>query len=222
MILKNLIRQNPKAFAQAYIHRSSASSYSESNERLEFLGDSILGAVLSDALFSRFPNANEGTLSKIRAFLVNANTLSEISQGLFDEKDIKVSGTPLTVSIKSSFFEAILGCCFRVFGFDQTRDVILEIFNPYLDEINQSEVLGFDPKSELQIITQRLFSSLPVYEFVNASGPDHSKVFEYRVVIGNRVLGVGTGHSKQESQKSAARSAILALSTVSEKSEASL
>jgi len=199
----------------ALTHRSSVVHAAEHNETLEFLGDAVLGLVVSELLLRAWPEANEGQLSKRRAALVNASSLARkaeqldigplIHLGRGEEK----TGGRSKRSILAGTYEAVLGAVFLDAGFVTARTVVGRSF---ASDVAQAPVEdGGESKTRLQELTQRLFRSAPEYTLLGTSGPDHAKAFESHVTIGGRVLGKGRGGSKKLAEQAAAREALAAL-----------
>ncbi len=197
---------------QALCHRSSDGRVGAQNERLEFLGDAVVQIVVSDLLFRRWPEADEGALSRRRAALVNARVLAEKARSLrlglalrLGRGEEKTGGREKD-SILAGALEAVLGAVFLDGGFAAAQDVGRRLF-----ETDVAEPIGGeqgDFKTRLQEIAQERLRSAPAYELLRASGPDHAKEFEVRVSLGGEVLGVGVGPSKKRAEQAAARAAL--------------
>ena len=184
----------------------------EDNERLEFLGDSVLSLCVSHLLMTYYPELDEGDLSKIRAGLVNDQSLAYRSrllslgafiqlgkgeeQSLGREKDSILAGT----------FEALLGAIYLDSGLQPALDLTTRCFHKDMKAPNISEI-SRDYKSTLQEYTQAEYKTSPVYELIEAIGPDHDKSFRYRVAVGD-VSAEGSGSSKQAAQQMAAQKAL--------------
>jgi ribonuclease III len=199
----------------ALTHRSHGAHQGGHNERLEFLGDAVLGLVVSELLLRTWPEADEGRLSRRRAALVNAQTLADKALGIglgpllaLGRGEEKTRGREKK-SILAGAFEALLGAVFLDAGFAIARDVIARQFG---DDVRIA--LDGDPseyKTRLQELAQRRFRMAPEYTLVAARGPDHAKAFESCVSIGGRALGHGSGSTKKNAEQAAAREALLQL-----------
>ncbi len=201
---------------KALTHKSHANENSESlkdNERFEFLGDSVLDLIVSGYMLKAFPDFSEGTLSKIRAAVVNESCLAELARGidlgnyLLLGKGEASSGGREKNSLLANAYEAVAGAIY----FDSNLETALDIYLPVLEiEIAKySDTSRFrDYKSELQEYTQIHFNCIPNYKVVNEKGPDHAKEFEVVVLIQEGVRGRGSGKSKKESEQAAAKSAL--------------
>jgi len=199
----------------ALTHRSSVVHQAEHNETLEFLGDAVIGLVVSELLLRAWPEANEGQLSKRRAALVNATSLARkavaldigplIHLGRGEEK----TGGRSKRSILAGTYEALLGAVFLDGGFVAARAVIADAFAN--DVALAPDEDGGEAKTRLQELSQRLFRTAPEYTLLGTSGPDHAKDFETHVAIGGRVLGSGRGGSKKLAEQAAAREALTEL-----------
>lgn len=208
--------KNKKLFEQAFIHRSFLNETREkisSNERLEFLGDSVLSYVLSEYLFIKYPQFNEGILTNIRSLLVNTKSLAEISKSLGFGEYLKLSKGEEdskgreNQSLLADSFEAYIGSLLLDQGINVTRDFLIEVFTPMTDTIVKSRSFK-DPKSLLQEHAQGRKQNSPVYKVLRETGPAHSKTFIVGVYVGSKLLGEGEGKSKQEAEESAAQKAL--------------
>ena len=184
-------------------------SHLYSYERLEFLGDSMLKLVASDILYSMFPEAREGELSKIRAFLVSDNTLAEISLELGFNEYLRLSeseekaGGRVRVSNNACAFEAILGAFYLAGKEIEIKSFLKKVLEPKIKKIKENFV-QYNAKEILQEYTQGIDKKLPVYTVINESGPAHSKVFEVEVAYNGNVLACGKGKTKKAAQIDAA------------------
>jgi len=196
--------------AQALTHRSHGARH---NERLEFVGDAVLNCVVAHALYDRFPEIDEGDLSRVRASLVNRDMLAEIARrlGLGDAIQLgegeQRSGGPDRPSILADALEALYGAVFLDGGFDAARDVIDRTFGDVLRDADPA-VLGKDPKTRLQEWLQARHLPVPDYRIVEVSGEAHAQRFTAECSI--PALGVatqGTGSSRRTAEQAAAASA---------------
>ena len=211
--------ENKKLLTEALTHRSFYYEHPEStthNERLEFLGDSVLGFVIVEYLFLSDKNLTESAMAKIKSYLVKESVLSEIADSLFLGdylrlgKGEEATGGRKKKSLLSDAIEAVLGAIYLEGGYQKAREVVLGLFRERIDTIMHSAVLS-DYKTELQERTQLLFSTLPEYRVIKQEGEEHKKVFTIEVYIDGKMLGRGTGRSKKEAQTLAAREALLKL-----------
>ncbi len=205
---------------RALTHRSYANEFSPGtfdadNERLEFLGDAVLDLVLSDLLMKRFPMDTEGGLSKKRASLVNEESLAGIANELGLENLIKVgrgearNGGSRKPRILASTLEAVLGAIYSDGGYQAAAIVIEAAFRSRIEEVGNAGVdYREDFKTRLQERAQELYRATPTYKVESESGPDHDKVFEISVTIGEQRLAVGRGRSKKAAEQDAARQAL--------------
>ena len=185
------------------------------NETLEFLGDAVLALAMSDLLMSRFPDAREGELSKIRASLVNAEVLGrkarqlDLGRWLHLGKGEDRSGGREKVSILAAAYEALLGAVYLDAGYERARAVVQAHFAA---DVEEHLTVGLrDYKTQLQELTQRLFRETPAYTLVEESGPDHEKRFVSEIAIGGRTRGRGVGRSKKTAEQAAAMEALATL-----------
>ncbi len=184
-----------------------------SNERLEFLGDAVLGLIVAEKLYRDYPRFSEGTMTKLRAALVRRETLARIAKTirlgdyLYLGKGEEAGGGRIKPANLASGLEAVIAAVFLDQGPANARDFILRLLNAELEKA-VSQGTGVDYKSELQQLTQSREQKTPVYQVIEATGPDHSKTFTVEVKLGEAVLGRGTGTSKKTAETKAARSAL--------------
>lgn len=201
----------------ALTHRSYLSvtgqGAKESNERLEFLGDSVLGLVTSEFLYRRHPEEHEGQLTKIKSLLVSKAILSRraLKMGLgryvlMSRSEVE-SGGRQRLSILADAFESVLGAIYLDQGFETARAFIHEHLLTDADDI-AADKRHTNYKSHLQEYVQSTYRTHPVYRIRSEYGPDHSKYFMVEVMVGRRLLGEGRGHNKKEAEQAAARDAI--------------
>jgi ribonuclease-3 len=186
----------------------------EHNERLEFLGDAVLNLAMSELLMRRFPEKNEGDLSKMRAALVNADVLAEKAARLKLGAALRLgrgeerSGGREKKSILAGAFEALLGGIYWESGYAAAYRVVESHF---AGDLSDKKLGAYDYKTRLQEISQMIFHEPPTYRLVDESGPDHAKRFVTEIVLGGNILGRGEGRSKKESEQEAASKALEAL-----------
>jgi ribonuclease III len=185
----------------------------KNNERLEFLGDSVIDLIMADYMFLTYPDLPEGSLSKIRAAIVNENSLArlaiklELGSYLLLGKGESFSGGRQKASILANAYEALVGALFCDSDFRTTADVFLPQLIEKIDEF-MGACIATDFKSDLQEYTQNRFSCVPLYEVVGEIGPGHNKRFDVKVKIRSQVLGSGKGRSKKEAEQNAAKEAL--------------
>jgi ribonuclease-3 len=200
-------------YSRALTHISAARNYFDSYERLEFLGDSIIGMVVGEFLFGQFPEKEEGELSRIRAMVVSGETLGakalELGLDRFLRADtVRVrEGEQAELSILADCFEATVGAVFADRGYRHARSFVLRHLR---DEcLKLKEMVGpSDDKSRLQELWQQRYKEPPEYVVASEKGPDHDKVFTVEVRYKGRVLGKGTGSSKKRAEQEAAHKAM--------------
>lgn len=193
----------------ALTHRSAFLRPGEAhNERLEFLGDAVLGLAMSDLLMHRFPEASEGDLSKIRASLVNARTLAMKAALLSLGRWLRLgsgeerSGGREKPSILASAYEAVLGAIYLDGGFGPTHRLVALHFVNDLEE--KLRGMLFDSKTHLQEVTQKIFKETPAYTVIESRGPEHQKLFISQVTIAGKLYGRGEGVNKKSADQAAA------------------
>ena len=203
----------PELFMQALAHRSWCSEHPghEPNERLEFLGDAVLGLIVTDYLYRRHPDLPEGELAKARAAVVNsaslAGTAREVHLGssLLLGKGEDSSGGRLKPSILADAMEALIGAIYLDAGYAVTAEIVIRLLGERLREAAKGPGED-DYKTRLQELCAQAYDELPVYR-VTDRGPDHAKVFEAEVSVGGRAKGRGEGRSKKQAEQVAARDA---------------
>lgn len=188
------------------------------NERLEFLGDSVLGIVISDHLFQTYPNLPEGELTKIRSKVVCETTLGECSRKLglgtfmFFGKGEEMTGGRDRTSILADAFEAMIAGIYLDGGFNQARQFIMRHMTQKIEDAVAGKVF-LDYKTHLQELVQVNKNNRIRYEIIREEGPDHSKVFHTQVKLNDEIIGTGVGRSKKESEQEAAKMAIREVKT---------
>ena len=212
--------KNKGLLKQALTHRSyiNESQALSSNERLEFLGDSVLSFLVSDYLYQRFPKFPEGKLTNTRSAVVRSKTLAKINsslnvgQYLFMSKGEEDSGGRNNGSILADTFEAILGAIFLDQGVDSAKKFLEKHLFPLIADVFQNEEYT-DYKSKFQEETQKTIKESPVYRVLQSQGPDHNRIFTVGVFLQGKQGGEGTGKSKQEAEQEAAKQALAKIQT---------
>lgn len=212
--------QNDEYLRNALIHKSYLHDmpdfYLGSNERLEFLGDAVLGLIVSGELFLSGPGLSEGDLTALRGAQVRKNTLAELgaplklAEYLYMSKGEEAAGGRTRDSNLARTVEAILGAVYLDGGLSAAEKVWHTILGEQTDE-RLKEVLRGDYKSQLQQYTQAHLRLTPMYRLVGTSGPEHSKQFHVEVLVGERSLASGVGRNKQIAEQAAAQEAFLVL-----------
>ncbi len=208
---------NPELLERALTHRSYAFEHGRiaTNERLEFLGDAVLGLVVTEEIFRQLPDAPEGRLAKLRGAAVKMTALAEIARDLDLGDHVRLgkgeaaSGGAEKESILADTLEAVLGAVYLDHGLEVAESLIQRLFRPRLSELAASGA-ALDYKTSLQELSATRFNELPVYE-VEDEGPDHAKQFSATVRIAGEDYGTGTGRNKKQAEKAAARVAYLRL-----------
>lgn len=219
--------RNDKLLIEALTHRSfvyHAKNGIASNERLEYLGDSVLGLIVADHLFHSHPHFAEGNLTKMKSILVNELTLSkvgeecELNRLILISPEEEKSGGRERSSIVSDAVEAVIGAIFLDSGLDAAREFVKKmIISQAQDLISDSSQRNY--KGELLEYLQSRGEGPPYYEVVSEEGPDHEKTFTIVVQAGGRIMGRGIGASKKEAEQQAAAVTLEALRRESEKKE---
>lgn len=183
------------------------------NERMEFLGDSVLGLVVSEYLFSTYPEYSESDLSKIKSYIVQEATLAETAKrlniGAFLRlgKGEELTGGRKKPSLLADALEAILGAIYIDGGLKRAKEVIIKNLKDRINEVVTKDII-FDFKTRFQEITQARYGVLPRYVVHKEEGPEHRKVFEVKVFIRNKLYGSGRGKSKKIAAQKAAKAGL--------------
>ncbi|NPA61519.1 MAG: ribonuclease III, partial [Epsilonproteobacteria bacterium] len=179
------------------------------NERLEFLGDAVLDLIVGEYLFRKFPNKDEGILSKIRASLVNEKGFTRLATNINLGNSILIStaeennGGRTKPSLLSNAFEAVIGAIYLESGLNVASKIVIDLIERSYKSIDLNS-LSKDFKTALQELTQAEFGETPNYELIKSFGPDHKKEFEIAVLLKNRVIASAIGRSKKDAQQRAA------------------
>lgn len=203
---------NPDLLDKAFVHSSSVEDRKLSNERLEFLGDSVLGVVICQRLFRQFPDYLEGDLTKIKSTLVSRKTCAEIIDGLgLDEylsvgKGMKKSGG-IEESVSAGLLEAIIASVYLDGGFEAAEKFIHNVFDDIFENV-EHRISKDNYKSLLQQYVQQNFETTPNYQLLDEKGPDHDKCFEIQVVIKGRHFESAWGVNKKSAEQKAACNAL--------------
>jgi ribonuclease III len=222
--------KNSALFDQALTHSSYANEYPDvaaDNERLEFLGDALLGFLVAQMLYDMYPTINEAQLTHLRSRLVDENQLGRLGAEyglgklMLLGKGTANNGGRINPSLLNDTFEAMLGAYFLDAGIEAVRDYILEIFKPLAhelvnsfecqlradDNVAQPRETFIDSKNRLQQWALANYQTTPTYQIIAESGPDHAKEFVAQVSIQNQIYGIGKDRRKQEAEKRAAEAA---------------
>jgi ribonuclease-3 len=206
---------NRSLLRQALRHRSATPElHTDSNERLEFLGDSILGMLICESLFHSLPDANEGELAKAKAYLVSEATLAEAALQLGLDQAIEMAqmeGGSRRKSVLSDAYEALIAAIYLDRGFTAAQDFIRRTLSSAMQRIFEDSLLD-DYKSLLQVHLQASNRITPRYRIVQETGADHDKTFMAEALLDTQVIGTGIGKSKKQAEREAARDALLRLS----------
>ncbi len=207
----NYTFKDPSLLEQALTHRSAAG---KNNERLEFLGDAMLGSIIAEALYQRFTDADEGHLTRLRASLVSKEALAKLAEGLelgeclhLGEGEIR-SGGGRRLSILANALEAVIGAVYEDAGFKVARSVVFDLFEPTLGSLSLAAVKK-DPKTQLQELLQARGFPLPTYEVTATEGEPHERLFTVR--CGGRGIPdaiEGQGRSRRGAEQTAASKAL--------------
>ena len=233
-LLENLLRKlkippnDPEIFQISVTHSSYLNEQGlpawKGNERLEFLGDAVVGLAVTKALYEMYPEEREGTLSKIKSVAVSRTTLArkaadlELGECLLLGVGESKAGGKRRQSILSAVFESFVGAVYLDQGFEAATKFVVKHLKPVIRELGTGD-RAQDHKSRLQELGQRLAGVIPRYRITESAGPDHDKWFAVEVSLRGKILGRGEGASKKSAEQSAAESA---LGLVEERGEAAL
>ncbi|MCS7022630.1 MAG: ribonuclease III [Gemmataceae bacterium] len=200
----------------ALTHTSGANTRAASNERLEFLGDSIVGLVVCEQLFHRFPQYQEGDLTKIKSFVVSRQSCAAVSRRLqldrflFLGKGLSQQGE-IPENVLADVFEALVAAVYLDSNWDTARQWVLRCLEPVMEQAVQQKLWHANAKSELQTLAQREYGVTPRYQVLDEQGPDHSKCFKVAAHIGARSFAPAWGRTKKDAEIKAACNALAQL-----------
>jgi len=200
--------QSMELLRAALTHTSGADTRQDSNERLEFLGDSVLGLVCCEQLFLRFPEYQEGDLTKIKSAVVSRRTCARISR-LLNLGDFLFMGKGMHYqdvipsNLLADVYESLVGAMYIDGGLDPAKAFILKYLNPEIEQVAEAAHAG-NFKSLLQQVAQKEFNATPAYHLLDEKGPDHSKCFKISAVIGRYHYPAAWGRTKKEAEQKAA------------------
>jgi ribonuclease-3 len=205
----------PSLLEQALVHSSyvNENPAATSNERLEFLGDAVLGLIIAEELYQRLPQSSEGEMTELRSWLVRGDALSRMARAislgnyLYLGKGEEASDGRLKPANLAGALEAVIASIFLDQGYSVVRAFILRLVDKELKKV-LSQGIKANYKSQLQELIQARQQQTPSYQVIEATGPDHDRKFTIEVKIGNTVLGRGSGKSKKSAEEEAARSAL--------------
>jgi len=211
--------KNKSLLKEALTHRSYLNenpSWGQHNERLEFLGDSVLELITSEYLYKKYPDENEGQLTILRAALINYQMLAQVAREIDLENYLLLSKGEAKdfgkgrEAILADAFEALLAAIYLDRGYKISENFVIKFVLPHLDEIEKKQLYK-DPKSLLQEMIQEQSRLTPTYKVLEESGPDHQRIFRVGVYVGERLIAEGKGSSKQEAELNAASQALSSL-----------
>jgi ribonuclease-3 len=206
--------RQPDLLRAGLTHASRANTRLASNERMEFLGDAVLGLVTVEQLYLRFPDLQEGDLTKIKSVVVSRRTCARFSRELnlgdfmFLGKGMCCRHTDsVPANLLADVYESVVGAIYLDGGLDSAREFILRQLGPEIEEVAEGAHSG-NYKSVLQQVSQREFNETPQYSLLDEKGPDHSKCFKLAVVIGRHTYPGAWGRNKKEAEQRAAMNAL--------------
>ncbi len=202
----------PELLRASLTHTSGADTRQDSNERMEFLGDSVLGLVCVEQLYLRFPDYQEGDLTKIKSAVVSRRTCARISRQLnlgdylFLGKGMHYASA-IPSNMLADLYESLVGAIYLDGGLQPAKEFILKYLNPEIEQVAEAAHAG-NYKSLLQQIAQKEFNATPAYHLLDEQGPDHSKCFKISAVVGRYHYPAAWGHTKKDAEQRAAMNAL--------------
>jgi ribonuclease III len=209
--------KNKELLRNALIHKSYNEGLKKGlpdNEKLEFLGDSVVNLIITDYLFRNFSQLNEGELSKLKAHLVSTNSLAKISHGMnlseyaFLGKGEEKNDGRKNKKISASLFEAVMGAIYIDSSYKIASSIVISFFKAFLEKLSEKEIKINDYKSELQELIQKKQNFLPTYKIIEEVGKPPNVVFTAGVFIESTEIGRGTGQNKRKAEQDAAFNAL--------------
>jgi ribonuclease-3 len=204
--------RNPTRLREALTHTSGANTRAASNERLEFLGDSVLGLITCEQLFRRFPDYQEGDLTKVKSVVVSRKTCARFSQELglgeflFLGKGARPFGE-MPSNMLADVFESLVAGIFLDGGWEAAKTFVLRFIDPEIDRV-ASDAISSNAKSQLQTVTQREYGGTPRYFVLDEQGPDHNKCFKVAAQVHDDRFPPAWGSTKKEAESKAAMNAL--------------
>ena len=200
----NLKFNDKELLSKSFIHKSYNKEIN--NEKLEFLGDRVIGLIISKKLLNLYPNEKEGIIDKKFASLVNKKTCAKVFRSLNLKKFIKTGNSFKTISsaderLLSDTCEALIGAIYLDQGFVNTEKFVLNIWRHF---IKDSKIIELDPKTKIQEFSLKKFKKLPIYKTIKKTGPNHNPFFQVSVQIENSKKYIGQGNSKKNAEQNAA------------------
>lgn len=204
--------RKPELLRAALTHTSSANTRAASNERLEFLGDSVLGLVTCEQLFARFPDYQEGDLTKVKSVVVSRKTCARFTQQiglgdfLFLGKGVSAYGE-IPSNMLADVFESLVAAIFLDGGWEAAKEFVLRFMQPEIDRV-AGEAVSSNSKSQLQTVVQRQYGGTPRYYLLDEQGPEHDKCFKIAAQVGEHRFPAAWGRTKKEAELKAAVNAL--------------
>jgi ribonuclease-3 len=204
--------RRPELLRAALTHTSGANTRAASNERLEFLGDSVLGLVTCEQLFARFPDYQEGDLTKVKSVVVSRKTCAKFSQQiglgdfLFLGKGVHTYGE-MPSNMLADVFEALVAAIFLDGGWDAAKEFVIDFITPEIERVAR-DAISANAKSQLQTVTQREYGGTPRYFLLDEQGPDHNKCFKVAAQVNDDRFPAAWGNTKKDAELKAAMNAL--------------
>jgi len=198
--------------SRALTHSSAARTRGESNERLEFLGDAILGSVVCEELYNRYPESAEGELTRIKSEIVSRKTCAKVTHRLRLDEFLLLgkglaNGRRIPHSVSAAALEAMIGAMYLDGGREVAREFVLDCVDELIGQVSDLTA-GINYKSDLQQLAQKVFGATPAYHVLDEKGPDHSKCFKVCASVGSKRFAAAWGPSKKDAEQRAASNAL--------------
>tara|TARA_B100000965_G_scaffold382922_1_gene381662 strand:+ start:381 stop:1049 length:669 start_codon:yes stop_codon:yes gene_type:complete len=175
------------------------------NEKLEFLGDSVLGLIVTEHIYTNYPELSEGELSLLRSVVVGRNSLKEVADEINLDKYLKLGNASVSPALLEDAVEAVIGAIYLDGGWSEAKAFVIDVLGDRIEEFSKKN--NEDSKSRLKMIFEKQSLPLPRYS-INSDGPDHEKIFFASIRVGDDIIGKGKGNSKKEAEQAAASEAL--------------
>ena len=203
----NKVFKNLLLLEEALTHKSWSAENEGTgpNEKLEFLGDSVLGLIVTEHIYTNYPELSEGQLSQLRAVVVGRNSLNVVAEEIDLEKYLKLGEASVSPALLEDAVEAVIGAIYLDSGWLEAKAFVIDVLGDRIEEFSKKN--NEDSKSRLKMIFEKQSLPLPRYS-IHSDGPDHEKVFFASIHVGDDIIGKGKGNSKKEAEQAAATEAL--------------
>lgn len=203
----NKVFKEPLLLEEALTHKSWSAENKGTgpNEKLEFLGDSVLGLIVTEHIYTKYPELSEGQLSLLRSVVVGRNSLKEVAEEINLDKYLKLGNASISPGLLEDAVEAVIGAIYLDGGWLEAKGFVIDILGDRIEEFSKKN--NEDSKSRLKMIFEKQSLPLPRYS-IHSEGPDHEKIFFASIRAGDDIIGKGKGSSKKEAEQAAASEAL--------------